>query len=77
MEETEGKVNTMDRDPAVTFLPVASNLHIIQCQMLQFLQSPWREHNPGEYRVDQKDEGISDSRRHTVFVSPRSSALGS
>lgn len=68
MEETEGKVDTMDRDPAMTFLPVASNLHIIQCQILQFFQSPWSEHNPGDYGVDQKDEGVGDSRRHTVVA---------
>lgn len=77
MEEAEGEVDTMDRDPAVTFLPVASNLHIVQCQILQFFQSPWCEHNPGEYGVDQKDEGIGDSRCHTVvLVSLRFSALG-
>lgn len=46
VEETESEVDPMHRNPAMTFLPVASNLHIIEGQVLQFLQSPWREHDP-------------------------------
>ena len=67
VEETETEVDAMHSHPAVTFLAVASNFHIIESQMLQFIQCPWREHDPGSNRVDQEDKGVGDSRRHTML----------
>lgn len=33
--------------------------------MFKFLESPWREHEPREDRIDEEDEGKCDTSRHT------------
>lgn len=52
VEESKPKVDAVDRHPTVTFLPVASDLHIIEGQVLQLLECPRGEHNPGNNGVD-------------------------
>jgi hypothetical protein len=42
--------------------------------MLQLLDSPWCEHNPGEGGVDEKDEGVGDSSSDTVATFSASTA---
>lgn len=75
MEERKAKIYAVNRHPSVTFLPVTSDLHIIQGQVLQFLQCPGGKHNPGHNGVDQEDEGIGDSGRHTIRLSARTCNL--
>jgi hypothetical protein len=45
--------------------------------VLQLVDSPWCEHNPGQDGVDKKDEGISNTSGDTKNRKPGTSFTGS
>lgn len=66
MEETEGKVDSMNRKPAVAAASGTVDLDIVEHKVLELLDSPGREHYPCEDGVDEEEEGVSDTSRDTV-----------
>lgn len=52
VEETKAEVDAVNCDPTVTFLSVAFDFHVVESQVLQLLEGPWSEHDPGDDRVD-------------------------
>ena len=46
MEETQGEVDALHGNETVALLSLATDGHIIQCKMFEFLERPWCEHKP-------------------------------
>lgn len=65
MKDAERKVDSLHRKPSIAGAVGAVDLDIIEHEMLKFLNSPVGEHNPGENRVDEEKQGISDTSSDT------------
>lgn len=58
MEETQCEVDSLDCDISIASLSFAGDTHVVECEVLKLLDSPWCEHHPRENRVDDEDRSI-------------------
>lgn len=76
VENTESKVDTVDSSEAIAGLAVTGDGGVIKQDMLEFLDGPVGEHDPGQERVEQQDDGVGDTGGHTVVAFSSSAADG-
>lgn len=76
VEEAESKVDTVDSGKAIAGLAVAGDCSEVEQNMLEFLDSPVGEHDPGQERVEQQDDGVGDTGGHAVVAFSSSTADG-
>ena len=69
MEQTQGEVDALHGNETVALLSLATDSHVVQSEMFEFLKRPWCEHKPGYDRVDEENEGVGDSSSHAVAPS--------
>lgn len=77
MEHAEGEVDPMNSNPSIAIPFRTGDLHVIESQVLQLVDSPWCEHNPGQDGVEEEDEGIGNTSGDTIRLKPRTSLAGS
>jgi len=46
MEESQGKVDSLNRDIAITLFSITTNIHIVKSEMRKLLHCPVSEHEP-------------------------------
>lgn len=66
MEEAKAEIDSMNGHPTITLFAVTSYFHVIEGHMLEFLECPRSEHDPGHDGIDQEDQSIGDSRSHAI-----------
>lgn len=68
MKETESEVDSLDSDITIALFALAGDVHVIQRKMLQLLEGPWCEHQPGDNRVEEKYDSVGDASSHAIEV---------
>lgn len=53
VKESKGKVKTLHSDVSIARLSVAAEIEVVESEVLQLLEGPVCEHEPGKDRVDQ------------------------
>lgn len=66
MEQAEGEVDTVNSEPAVAFSGRAVYANVIEGEVFEFLDGPWREHDPRQDGVEEQDEGVGDTSSDTA-----------
>lgn len=62
VEHAKGEVDAVDGDPAVACSLWTAYFHVIECEVLEFVDSPWCEHDPCEYRIDHEKQSVCYAR---------------
>jgi hypothetical protein len=73
MEQPQGEIDPMHSHPPIAIAIRTTDLHIIESQVLQLVDSPWCEHNPCQDGVDEEEEGIGNTGGNTSKGKPGSS----
>jgi len=76
VEEAESKVDTVNSSEAITGLAVAGDCGEVEQDVLEFLDGPVGEHDPGQQRIEQEDDGVGDTCSHAIVAFSSSTADG-
>lgn len=68
VEETESEVDAVDGSESITLLAGARDGGIVQQYFLQLLDGPIGEHDPGQQRVEEEDDGVGNACGHAVVA---------
>lgn len=61
MKETEREIDAVDCREAEAVMSGAVDRDIVKEDPLELVDSPWREEDPREERVEEENEGVCDS----------------
>lgn len=68
MEQSQGEVDAVYSGEPEAFVPGAVDGDVVEQDALQLLDGPGGEHQPGQHRVDEQDEGVGDPGRDAVVA---------
>jgi hypothetical protein len=71
VEKAQSEIDAVHSKPAVTLTRRTIDFDIVESKVLELVDGPWREHYPGEYRVDQEHEGVCDPSRDATSASQK------
>jgi hypothetical protein len=61
VEHSQGKIDPMHSHPPITITIRTTDLHVVEGQVLQLVDSPRCEHDPSQDGVDEEEEGIGNT----------------
>ena len=67
MEQTEGEIDSLDGDISIALFALAGYINIVEGKVLKFLESPRREHKPGNDGIEQEKDGVSNASCHAAL----------
>jgi len=76
VEKSESKVDAVNSSEAIAGLAVAGDGGEVEQDVLEFLDGPVGEHDPGQERVEEQDDGVGDTGGHAVVALAGSAADG-
>lgn len=76
MEGAQSEVHAMDGNEAVAVVAGTGDGHVVERHVLQLLDGPVGEHEPGDDGVDEEDERVGDSGRDAVVTLAARAAHG-